>query len=305
MKFAAIGECMLEAVAGEPLFGNNMAFGFGGDTLNTAVYMYRAIPASTDITISYVTALGNDPCSDQLVDAWRNEGLDDHLVFRLAGRLPGFYLIHNDTRGERQFFYWRQQAAARSLLDDGRDQVIAKGLSGFDLVYLTGITLAVLAQHNPDPVMSLLQQLADGGTQIAFDPNHRDMLWDSAEIAKSVYRDIAPLLTFCLPTFDDEQRLFKDRDPTVTATRWLDWGAAEVIVKNGSKTALLATPWEQIHSYPIPIERVVDTTAAGDAFNGSYLVRRLVGDPSRLAADAAHTLAAQVIQHKGAIAPLA
>mgnify|MGYP000262312480 FL=1 len=109
MKLAAIGECMLEAIAGEPLFGNNMAFGFGGDTLNTAVYMYRAIPASTDITISYVTALGNDPCSDQLVDAWRNEGLDDHLVFRLAGRLPGFYLIHNDTRGERQFFYWRQQ----------------------------------------------------------------------------------------------------------------------------------------------------------------------------------------------------
>jgi 2-dehydro-3-deoxygluconokinase len=133
-------------------------------------------------------------------------------------------------------------------------------------------------------VMALLQQLADGGTQIAFDPNHRDTLWDNAEVAKSVYRDIAPLLTFCLPTFDDEQRLFKDRDPTVTATRWLDWGAAEVIVKNGSQTALLATPWEQIPS---------------------YLVRRLVGDPSRLAAAAAHTLAAQVIQHKGAIAPLA
>ncbi|MDE0918454.1 MAG: sugar kinase [Arenicellales bacterium] len=305
MKLAAIGECMLEAVTGEPLFGKHMAFGFGGDTLNTAVYMYRTIPANSDMTISYVTALGNDPCSDQLVAAWRNEGLDDHLVFRLAGRLPGFYLIHNDTHGERQFFYWRQEAAARSLLDDGRDQLIAKGLSGFDLVYLTGITLAVLAQHNPDPVMSLLQQLADGGTQIAFDPNHRDTLWDNAEIAKSVYRDIAPLLTFCLPTFDDEQRLFKDRDPTVTATRWLDWGATEVIVKNGSKTALLATPWEQIHSYPIPIERVVDTTAAGDAFNASYLVRRLVGDPSQLAADAAHTLAAQVIQHKGAIAPLA
>ena len=252
-----------------------------------------------------MTALGNDPCSDQLVDAWRKEGLDDHLVFQLAGRLPGFYLIHNDIRGERQFFYWRQQAAARSLLDNGRDQIIAKGLSGFDLVYLTGITLAVLAQHNPAPMLSLLQQLADGGTQIAFDPNHRDMRWDNAEIAKSFYRDIAPLLTFCLPTFDDEQHLFKDQDPTATATRWLDWGAAEVIVKNGSKTALLATPSEQSHSYPIPTERVVDTTAAGDAFNGSYLVRRLVGDPSRLAADAAHTIAAQVIQHKGAIAPLA
>ena len=69
MKLAAIGECMLEAVAGEPLFGNNMAFGFGGDTLNTVIYMYRAIPANTNMRISYVTTLGNDPCSDQLIDA--------------------------------------------------------------------------------------------------------------------------------------------------------------------------------------------------------------------------------------------
>ena len=49
MKLAAIGECMLEAVAGEPLFGNNMAFGFGGDTLNTAIsvsYTHLTLPKS-------------------------------------------------------------------------------------------------------------------------------------------------------------------------------------------------------------------------------------------------------------------
>ena len=43
MKLAAIGECMLEAVAGEPLFGNNMAFGFVFDTVNTEIYMYRVV----------------------------------------------------------------------------------------------------------------------------------------------------------------------------------------------------------------------------------------------------------------------
>ena len=303
MRLAAIGECMLEAATGQSFFSNAMAFGFGGDTLNTAIYMARALARDHRPSVSYVTALGDDLCSDALVDAWRAEGIDDKLIFRLPGQLPGFYLIHNNNQGERQFFYWREQAAARSLLNDGRDQLIIKELSGYDLVYLSGITLAILAQIDCTAVTKLLFELAAQGNRIAFDPNFRPVLWTDTDAARKAYQEISPALEFCLPTFDDEHDLFGDPDPTATASRWQSWGVSEVVVKQGGDAALIATSTESLSSAPARVKHVVDTTAAGDAFNGTYLVRRLLGDKPIAAADKSHTVAAQVIQHKGAIVP--
>jgi 2-dehydro-3-deoxygluconokinase len=51
----------------------------------------------------------------------------------------------------------------------------------------------------------------------------------------------------------------------------------------------------------VRVERVVDTTAAGDSFAGAYLAARLSGASAADAAVAGARLAAQVIQHRGAI----
>ena len=44
---------------------------YGGDTLNTAIHLARA-----GHEVAYVTAVGTDPISDALVDAWAAEGID-------------------------------------------------------------------------------------------------------------------------------------------------------------------------------------------------------------------------------------
>ena len=63
MKLASIGECMIEfSQADDGLFRR----GFGGDTLNTALYLARL-----GIDTSYVTALGDDALSEAMLAAWR------------------------------------------------------------------------------------------------------------------------------------------------------------------------------------------------------------------------------------------
>ncbi len=47
----------------------------------------------------------------------------------------------------------------------------------------------------------------------------------------------------------------------------------------------------------------VDTTAAGDSFNAGYMSARLSGQNPADAATNGHQLAAEVIQHRGAIMP--
>jgi 2-dehydro-3-deoxygluconokinase len=97
MRVASIGECMVEfSAATDGLF----ARGFGGDTLNTALYLARL-----GVDTSYVTALGDDPLSDAMLAAWKAEGIKTDEVMCLPGRLPGLYMIERDARGERSFLY--------------------------------------------------------------------------------------------------------------------------------------------------------------------------------------------------------
>src|SRR5258707_2128696 len=92
-RVACIGECMIELKqAGSGLFSR----GYGGDTLNTAVYLAR-LGAGVD----YITALGDDPLSDEMIARWAAEGVGTGLVVRLRGKLPGLYMIQTDVQGER------------------------------------------------------------------------------------------------------------------------------------------------------------------------------------------------------------
>ena len=92
---ACIGECMveLEQVARLPQGGGLYSRGFGGDTLNTAVYLARL-----GVKVDYLTALGDDAMSDEMIAAWNAEGVGTRRVSRLPGKLPGLYMIQTDGR---------------------------------------------------------------------------------------------------------------------------------------------------------------------------------------------------------------
>ena len=137
-RVACIGECMIELKQAP---GGLYSRGFGGDTLNTAVYLARL-----GVTVDYVTALGDDPLSAEMIAGWQAEGVGTAKVARLPGKLPGLYLIMTDANGERRFFHWRESAAARDLLDLPDTESLLQSLSSYDLVYLSAITLSIFTE---------------------------------------------------------------------------------------------------------------------------------------------------------------
>ena len=78
--------------------------------------------------------------------AFLREGVGTTLVARLPGRLPGLYAIRVDARGERSFYYWRREAAARSMLDGDAGDRLAQTLPAYDWLYFSGITLSILGE---------------------------------------------------------------------------------------------------------------------------------------------------------------
>lgn len=118
-RLAFIGECMIElrdtggaGGTGGTGGGGAMHRTFGGDTLNSAVYAARCLKGA-DAAVEYVTILGDDPFSTEMLAAWRAEGVGTELVTRRAGALPGLYAIRTDSSGERSFHYWRSESPAR------------------------------------------------------------------------------------------------------------------------------------------------------------------------------------------------
>src|ERR1700755_116705 len=149
-KIACIGECMIELRQAP---GGLFSRGFGGDTLNTAVYLSR-LGVETD----YITALGDDSLSDDLIAGWQAEGVGTAKVTRLKGKLPGIYMIETDARGERKFFHWRDSAAARQLMSLPETESILQSLAGYDVVYLSAITLSILSEAGRTQLIGALGQ---------------------------------------------------------------------------------------------------------------------------------------------------
>jgi 2-dehydro-3-deoxygluconokinase len=299
-KVAAIGECMLELSnpLAKPLQRNmQLQFSYGGDTLNTAVYLARL-----GVECAYVTALGDDPYSEWLLQEWEKEQVDTAMVMKMPNRVPGLYVIQTDDEGERSFHYWRKNAPARELFADEKlAQNIFDQLNRYDVIYLSGITLSLFDDTSLECLFVGLTNLREAGTLIAFDGNYRPAGWASAEKARSAFQRVCAIADLVMPTFDDEAALFGDQSPAETASRLHSYGIGEVVVKQGAEGVFVSEPEKQYWVPTTPVEKITDSTAAGDSFNAAYLAARANGLSPAEAAATGNRLAGSVIQHSGAI----
>ncbi|MDX8515368.1 sugar kinase [Mesorhizobium captivum] len=290
---ASIGECMLE-LSGQA--GPNWRMGFAGDTFNTLWALHALSP---DRPATYVSAFGDDPFSRDQIGFFAQNGIGIGNSPVIAGARPGLYAI-TLTGAERAFTYWRSDAAARQLASD--PAALAKSLENQALVYFSGITLAILDDAARKTLLAAIATARVAGSLVAFDPNYRPRLWQSREAAQAAILEALAVADIALPTFPDEQMLFADETPQATAER-LGKQVGEVVVKNGEDAALVALNGT---TQPVPAVHVatpVDTTGAGDSFNGGYLAARLAGHAPADAARRAHQVAAAVVQVRGALAP--
>ncbi|MTD37377.1 sugar kinase [Erwinia sp. CPCC 100877] len=300
-KIAVIGECMIELSER----GTQVSRGFGGDTLNTAVYIARQVDAGM-LSVHYVTALGQDSFSQQMLDAWQQENVKTDLVQRMSDRLPGLYYIETDDSGERTFWYWRNEAAARYWLESDQAPAIIEQLAGFDYLYLSGISLAILPPSSRERLLKLLRRCRDRGGKVIFDNNYRPRLWSSREETQQVYQQMLACTDIAFLTLDDEDALWGERPVEEVIARTQAAGVHEIVIKRGAKSCLVAIAGEVLQEIPavkLPKEKVVDTTAAGDSFGGGYLAVRLNGGAPAEAAARGHLTASTVIQYRGAIIP--
>ncbi len=305
-SLVCVGECMIElnqqGPDAAPGGSTPMVRTYGGDVLNTAVYAARSL--NGQCRVAFATALGDDPYSGDMMAAWREEGIDTGAVLRFPGRLPGLYAIRTDADGERSFHYWRDRAAARDLFQHPDSAALTGKLVDADMLYFSGISLAILDEQGRMALLQAAKSVREAGGHVAFDTNYRPRLWPDAGDASAAMEQALRVSTIALPSLEDAAALSLGDDAERIIDRFRALGVEETVVKDGPHPTIVAGPGQP----PIPldqpvVERPLDTTAAGDSFNGAYLARRLLGGPPEQAAQDGRTMAAWVVRHQGAIVP--
>ncbi|GGE58189.1 sugar kinase [Actibacterium pelagium] len=272
--------------------------GFAGDTFNTAWYARRLLPR--DWRVGYASAIGKDAVSVEMKAFFEEQGIETAALREVEDRTVGLYMISLDN-GERSFSYWRSQSAAKTLADD--PAWLTDTLSGQDILYFSGITLAILTPAARRRLCDAIMSARAGGAMVAFDTNLRPRLWEDKATMQDGMLLGASVADVVLPSFDEETQLFGDTTPGDTIKRYRNCGARVVAVKNGNADLTL---WDADGTRTLQttqVTDVIDTTAAGDSFGAGFMAGLATGQSCDQAAHSAMSLAAQVIQSRGALVP--
>src|SRR5437867_159886 len=290
----SLGECMVElycdgSIAEAPHFYK----AYGGDTLNTAVAAAR-LGASA----GFISKFGDDPFAPFLRAEIEREGVDLRCCPTVAGS-NGLYLISLGTKGEREFTYYRAGSAASTLAPDDLDPDYIRAAR---LLHASGISQAI-SESSRRAVRAAFEIARGAGVRTSFDPNFRPKLWSAAS-AREALEEILPLTEVFLPSAaDDGGALLLTRDAAEIAAFALGRGVGIVAVKQGEAGCALATS-AGLRRIDGRASRPVDTSGAGDAFNGGFLYGLLLGLDPADAARLGATTAGLKVEGRGAVRSL-
>jgi 2-dehydro-3-deoxygluconokinase len=296
-RVACIGECMIELKQAQgDSQGGLFSRAFGGDTLNTAVYLARL-----GVEVDYITALGDDAMSDEMIANWAAESVGTGRVARLKGKLPGLYMIQTDEFGDRRFFHWRDSSAARSLMDLPETDDILDSLATYDVVYLSAITLSIYSAPGRAKLIGALNRARKHGARIVFDTNYRARGWPDPDVARAVFDEAFAASDIVLASAEDLLPLYPYEGGEQLMERI---PCSEVVLKLLEPGSIVRFEGisRQVSAEPVT-RSVVDTTAAGDSFSAAYIAARLQGAEPAEAARAGHRLGGVVVCYPGAIIP--
>ncbi len=291
----SLGECMVEFFAEEPLAeAQKLQKAFAGDALNLL-----AAASRLGSSCGFLSRVGNDPFQPFLLNGWQSLGIDTSHVKRVAGR-NGIYFISIYGQGEREFTYYRVGSAPSTMTPEDLDpDYIAQAR----VLHISGIAQAI-SESARATALAAARIANEKHVCVAYDPNLRSALWSVAE-ARAAAEELLPFVDIALPSGPEEsERLFGCASAEETAKYLHGFGAYAVAVKLGEAGVYLSTQdgTRTVPAFAVP--HVVDTTGAGDAFDGAFLHGLVENMPPLAAARLGVVMAGLKVRGRGAIASL-
>ena len=290
-KICSIGECMIEITNLDKSLYN---FSIAGDTLNFSTYLN-----SSFFKVFYLTAIGTSDINKIVIEFLKNKKINIDLIEKFSTKEIGLYLIKNTKKGEKQFYYWRDNSAAKFFFNNRISNFFKKN-QNFDYIYLTGITLSLFEVKNIDKLIELIRYVKKNNSKIIFDFNIRIKRWSKQNLI-SYLNKILPYIDILFASGED-LKYWKNKSNLKNFVSILKKFDIQHAIYR--KNAQFNYSFYDNKKYTIKnklIKKVVDTSGAGDGYNAAYLSNFLVYHDPLKALKIASKIGEKIVMKKGAI----
>ena len=264
---------------GETVMGGEFTMAPGGKGANQAVAAARA-----GGHVTFVARVGDDVFGERALANFQADGLDTRFVFRTPGAPSGIALINVDGRGENSISV---ASGANELLSTGDIEKMGEAFAAADIVLLQ-------LETPMETVRAAAKKARDRGVPVILNPAPARPLDDNLLrlIAVLTPNELEAEFLTGIPVQDDS-------GAREAAVRLRERGVVSVVITLGERGAFASSP-EFEGLVPAFKVEAVDTTAAGDVFNGALAVALAEKEPLKDALRFASAAAALSVTRPGA-----
>lgn len=254
---------------GQEVYVSDFAISAGA-IFNTAAALSRL-----GLHVGLLCELGNDLFSRYMLEEIERAGISTDLLFRRNYPLRSISVCL-PYEGERGFISFADAISARlrpahntppaPQPADARDSFAPDMLAALDRVRYEAAFLYVYPDMRP--VLDILSQRAT--------PIFLDAGWSLNTLTSHGLHDLVRHGHYFLPNQAEASLITGTQNPE-EAVRALAQLGPTAVMKLGAAGAIACRQNKLFHCPALPIERVVDTTGAGDAFNAGFIYGTLQG----------------------------
>lgn len=229
---------------------------FGGDALNEAVVLSR-LGKQTEL----VTKVGNDEAGKRVLDYIKDNGIDVENITVEDNLITGMNIVLIDEKGERHFLTNPQGSLRKLAIEDILPYVEEMA----DIVSFASIFVSPLLDI--DAMEKLFRKMKEKPGRILA----ADMTKAKKGEKLSDLKKILPYIDYIFPNYEEISLLTGETNPLTNAKVLVDAGVKCAVVKCGKNGCIIHTKEDTYEIPAYPVEKVVDTTGAGDSFAAGFL----------------------------------
>lgn len=232
----------------------------GGSPANVAMNSARL-----GLNAVMVASVGNDGFGEYIFKRFEEVGVNPKNIKKLDHKSSSVIFVSR-SNGTPDFMPYR--SADYHILED---QITSAMLSQTKIFHTTCFALS----KNPaqTTILTKAKEAVKDGCKLSIDINYAKKLWNSKQEALDVIKTYCSLNPLIKISEDDMLRLFEKQLPHKEIFDFFhNLGADTVCLTLGSKGVKLSQKEKNLIQLPaIKIEKVLDTTGAGDAFWSGFL----------------------------------